>query len=32
MTPVSGRSKKFRQRSSVVLPEPDACADGEACE
>jgi len=23
MTPVSGRSRKFRQRSSVVLPEPD---------
>ena len=23
MTPVSGRSRKFRQRSRVVLPEPD---------
>ena len=23
MTPLSGRSRKFRQRSRVVLPEPD---------
>ncbi len=23
MTPVSGRSRKFRHRSNVVLPEPD---------